>query len=451
MSEVYWRNKFPEAYQAVEAMAPDLEKEPWQWIHLALDKELLSSEDYLLAAQAYYSLAVLNDRFFTEQFSTQVYEKYKMDFAWSPQAIPVMEWDGVVFVACLNPHQVPSDLPFPCRPILASYEGLKWAWNRTLQADQVEEESYQASEADHDVAKIEVPQESEVVPPHQPPPMNDSQNLMNFDRPLRTPPPPTSQNLFELVDSAPEPEETPEIEEHESAASEPGMEMPEGLDFGMSAPPSAAAPTSEDLFAASNEIPPTKAPTPPPPTSLPKMPPAPPPVRTAPPPRIKVEEEKGFDLTIINKPEPQVSANQEIEEELMLCFAKAFQSYRNLMILKIAGDKAIPFRWDPSYKPPKSIAAIDLSEPSVFRIAARTQKPFHGPVVPNPINSDFFEAWFGGIQPGYLTIVPIFFEGDLTGLLLAATDHMEDLKGSLHLMQATAQKIESNFGARIAV
>jgi len=141
---------------------------------------------------------------------------------------------------------------------------------------------------------------------------------------------------------------------------------------------------------------------------------------------------------------------QELEEELTLGFTKAYQFYRNLMILKIKDNVVIPMRWDPSYKKPKSLQGIPLNQPSIFRIVVRTKKPFHGPVTSNSINDQFIEHWFDGHKPNYLTIHPLFFEKECVGLLLGASDETLDRKDSLHLMESTAEMIEINFGANLA-
>jgi hypothetical protein len=415
MNDVFWKTKFPEVYQSVQALPEAQARDPQEWTQLAIESSLLSSEDYLPVAQNYYSLAVLNDRFFTEQFTTLVYEKYKSEFNWSSTAVPFAEWDGVVFVACLDPHQVPSNLETVYRPILASYEGLTWAWNRLHQ-----------QQTDLEETKFAETERTSPAPKTPPPPPPAADSLATF-----TPPPTVSsgiqstQNLFELVDT---PSEATSEEELLSSEPQPEaeFEMPEGLSFGLAPAPS----------------------TPPPPP--PQAPPAPPKRQVAPPPSPR-NDLRDFERTAAQQLNIKINPDQAIEEELMLCFAKAFQNYRNLMILKVHGDQAIPFRWDPSYRPPKSVEPVNLSKPSVFRIVSKTQKPFHGPVVLNDTNKAFFAAWFGGLQPGFLTIIPLFFDGEMAGMILAAADQMPDSKGSLNLMQTTAQKVESTFGARIAV
>ncbi len=152
----------------------------------------------------------------------------------------------------------------------------------------------------------------------------------------------------------------------------------------------------------------------------------------------------------LNPPPTTTLQTEQLEEELTLGFTKAYQFYRNLMVLKLKDNIAIPMRWDPSYKKSKSLAGFSLDQPSIFRIAAKTKKPFHGPIAPNPINNQFIEHWFDGHTPNYLTIYPLFFEKKCVGLLLGASDEPLDRKDSLNLMESTAEIIEINFGANLA-
>jgi len=154
--------------------------------------------------------------------------------------------------------------------------------------------------------------------------------------------------------------------------------------------------------------------------------------------------------SVITPPPITAIQTEELEEELTLGFTKAYQFYRNLMILKLKENVAIPMRWDPSFKKAKSLSSIPLDKPSIFRIAFKTKKPFHGPITSNPINDQFIEHWFDGHKPNYLTIFPLFFEKECVGLLLGASDEPLDRKDSLHLMESTAEMIEINFGANLA-
>jgi hypothetical protein len=520
---------------------------------LSLENGLISSADNLSWAGTFYGLAQLNDNFFNAHFSPAIYEKYKDAFNWGPQALPVFEWDGVVFVACVDPYSVPSQvasqLDFICRPILATYEGLIRGWHHVVNgqpskstAEAAAPPSTSQAEA---VAVGTMNSPTDMTPPElnpaleSKPPFNaritsesgenpkpkvgtneieaqfqaPSPNLTNLmadfskgdasslpnsvvqaepapdlnppldlEPQLNSPaaveswkmdeePPPMGLSLeesnneapavghfFELEDSQPR-VEVPSAEVSKSIGSESGFEMPEGLEFAFSPQREPIPPISNSSSSQSTEASQPNSHSGQPREAMPEQDPLltavtqpqkPAPkaesVPTVPPPRPIEGSVAASGRKTPSVPPPSM----ELEEELKLCFAKAYQSYRNLMILKLNGDAVIPFRWDPSYKNPKSLNFIPLDRPSIFRIAAKTLKPFHGPVFPNDINIEFFANWFGGHTPSYLTIVPLFFERECVGFLLAAADETLDRKDSLHLMETTANKVEANFGVRLA-
>lgn len=480
MSEVYWKTPFPLVYQKVKQLPLGRQLAPNHLILLALENQLLTSEEYLTWAQKFYGLARANDSFFNEQLSANTYEKYKNQFEWGLQAIPIFEWEDVVFVACLDPLAVPSDLPFLCRPVLASYEVLKATWNRFLTANHDHGTvGHQSPKTEDHISSSEAAAKTSVQLPTEEATQYSTKNdefdpatLNNFtfgENPGASSAPfGKGENLFELEETKPD-----VAEEGDEGSDDPhkdnSFEAPEGLDFG--APTLATKPAEPQLtphFAVNPmEAPPEpKAPPPPPPPktapaitspppiSTPKMATPPPMVGSTsttktpvPPPPLAKTSSSPTQPTVANLPPP---ASIEIEEELMLCFAKAYQNYRNLMVLKYTSGILVPFRWDPSYKVPETLSPIDISTPSVFKIVIDSKKPFHGGISSSPVNDQFIQVWLSGHTPKYLTIVPVHYEGELAGMLLAASDEILDRKTSLDLMRSTAAKVESNFGVRIA-
>lgn len=461
MQDVYWRSTFPQAYQKVRQIPLARNLPPAQWMFLSLESGFLKSEDYLAWARPFYGLATLENSFFKEQFTPSTYEKYKDLFNWGPQALPIFEWDGVLFVACVDPHSVPSHLEMVCRPLLASYESLDQGW-KTVTANEAEiaipknmpPETFPESNVLMEEARIEANEPPEMMEEFPlnlsdpPSPENDIDFSFPTDLPSM-PSEPKCENLFELEDSPPPLSgEGDDLVSDKSQNSVSAFEMPEGLNFSQMPSEKPTLPTVLPMPTPVSKVVPT---VPPMPTPISKVMPSEPPIPTTtapltPPPKPSVKTAPPTPPSKVSRPPHPM----ELEEELKLSFAKAYQSYRNLMILKLNEDVLLPFRWDPSYKKPKALEAIELTQPSVFRIAAKTQKPFHGPVSPNEVNKSFFDNWFGGHLPTYLTIIPLFFERECVGLLLGAADEELDRKDSLQLMESTAQKVEANFGARLA-
>lgn len=425
MSDTPWRIQFPQVFQRVRQIPLARNLPSSQWMFLAMESGHISSNEYLPWAQKYYGLAILNSSFFERGFNPKIYQKYKNDSpAWGPQALPLYEWDDILFVGCIDPHAVPSNLPLNCRPLLASYENLTKAWDMAFydkpNPNYVPAPVTVAFEASPELSKPEEP----IYPPPIAPPM--------------TPPPALEENLFDFnqieninSESAPS-EEQLESEEN----SKESLELPDGLNFS----DHQNLLTTDELKTPEDNIfgVPTSAPT-----------------------EVAVDSiSLKTDLPVLNKeipkkeirplPFPSNPSTMELEEELKTSFAKAYQNYRNLMILKLNGDSLYPMRWDPSYKNAKSPYAISVDTPSIFRIVIRTQKPFHGPISPNDVNNQFLNHWFEGHKPKHFSIIPLFFNQACVGILLGASDEPLDRKDSLQLMESTAQMVQINFGANLA-
>jgi hypothetical protein len=76
-----------------------------------------------------------------------------------------------------------------------------------------------------------------------------------------------------------------------------------------------------------------------------------------------------------------------------------------------------PWKWDNSAKADK-VTALELNSPSLFRIATRTMRPYHGYVVDNPVHQAFFSAWGFKALPKHVTGIPIISNKTLRGFVL---------------------------------
>lgn len=499
MQETPWKVPFPQVYQRVRQIPLARNLPTAQWMFLAMESGFINSNDYLPWAQKYYELAVINSEFFTKGFNPKIYQKYKDEStAWGPQALPLFEWDDVLFVGCVDPHAVPSQLKFNCRPLLASYENLTKAWELAF---------YDKPNPGFNLI-IEAPVSQSPIPPPliadpflAPPQitpilMNPPIDSISPHTPvLETPEAPSTiplpslqpsleikpkesvlsenQTLEEMISNQTnlESHELIEAYQKDSLSSEP-IEFPEGFNINTHQNSSSTLNNSmEEPFVESFKIAPQ---------SLEKPHFENPNLNnssihnnslladfsklsTAPPSLIFKSESNISNDTkndISNEKSQSKSISQiylnsahnkmELEEELKTSFAKAYQNYRNLMILKLEGKYLYPLRWDPSYKNIKDPYPISLENPSIFRIAIRTKKPFHGPISINEVNHQFLQHWFSDHKPNFITLIPLFFNQTCVGILLGASDEPLDRKDSLHLMENTAQKVQINFGSQLA-
>lgn len=126
-------------------------------------------------------------------------------------------------------------------------------------------------------------------------------------------------------------------------------------------------------------------------------------------------------------------------------FAQLKTQYSKCMILKKVGNAVIPWLWDSKFSgPSNSPAPISLGQPSPFRIVAKTQKPYHGYVIPNEFFEKFFDDWNQALIPDHLTISPIILNDEVAAMLLAIGPKDINQKSSLLLAEKTALEISKN-------
>lgn len=116
----------------------------------ALDKGKIKAQDYLLWAREHYQLPVLKDSWFKKHCNHQLWSQIQSVANWSPHMMPIEEWDGVVYVAVVEP---PEDVQwsFPVAYVLAHARSLKSHW-KTLQDGPSESESEATPEPAPEIA-----------------------------------------------------------------------------------------------------------------------------------------------------------------------------------------------------------------------------------------------------------------------------------------------------------
>lgn len=100
-----------------------------------LETGRLSEGQYLNWAREHYGLASLEPEFFQTSPDLVLWSRVAAEGNWYEWMLPVGEWEGVVFVACVEPpRQV--DWDFPVRFVLAPASGLRVAWQLLQQHSQ---------------------------------------------------------------------------------------------------------------------------------------------------------------------------------------------------------------------------------------------------------------------------------------------------------------------------
>ena len=123
-------------------------------------------------------------------------------------------------------------------------------------------------------------------------------------------------------------------------------------------------------------------------------------------------------------------------------FKEMGQEYKKSMILLKSGDQIKPWKWDANFVHDSTLThGYPLHHASPFRIALRTQKPYHGYVIQNDLVTKFFSEWNGAQIPTHLTIVPIVIDDHVIGMLLGIGEKTAEAKTCLQMVEKLAGQI----------
>lgn len=364
-------------------------------------------DGYLEWARDHYGLAILRSEFFLKPANSDLYNKLKTVSNWSQEFVPVHEWDGVIFVACVEPTDV--EWSYPVRQVLATPEDLQKYWNNLH--DAAAPVAPEAAYAHEEVTNAFPPQPTTPVPPHdqftKTPVANPSKKEADpFDALSAIIDAPVATNTIEGIDL-------------KIAATDVDLNIPEGFTSSAIASPSKAAePSMEALMA---ELTKTSAASE---NTTPEMP------------------ENTFTAirpsTGVPAPEKSVSVGEgQFQSEATLNELGA--DFQGAMVLKIEGERLQPWAWDSHWVSAKP-ASIDLSGASAFRVVYRTKMPYMGHIVDTPVNTAFFNAWGSHALPEAVLVQPLIHQGNWVGMLILKCDKNKKQTQLLNIAERVAPK-----------
>jgi hypothetical protein len=474
------------------------------------------------------STPILSSRFFKDHKPTSaLYQKWRGTYSWSNHCLPIYEWDGVLFVGCL---QTPTDFPekIPGTKVvfvLCEPEALKTCWHDfegTLAFTAPPPKPgllVEFEDKSEVIAKSDIDNEGTRIPGHTPAAIlqpiatpapeqfsiNDEDhsvpefNVNLADEKLTSPQIKASEKEYAAdrdsdlsinIDQLKKESEA-EIKAEQAAADPVPAETP---------PPAVASTQDDDPSSILISEPPAESASEnsEAPLEIPTTPGA---NESAPDGLIfnsKIEAPK-FDAEVIKtmtsikidrteaetepKAEPKtesrphtvttgiytkpgaLSSNRELAEKqentrtgistvsgihrtankladvVNNVFAEMSHHYKKSMILLAENEEARPWKWSEQFRPDGAINSISFATPNPFRIVSRSQKSYHGYVVPNESNDKFFEEWNEAKTPDHLTVAPILIEESLVGFLIGFGDKSADNKNSLMLCEKLANDV----------
>lgn len=128
---------------------------------------------------------------------------------------------------------------------------------------------------------------------------------------------------------------------------------------------------------------------------------------------------------------------RSIDEAGAQAILQACNIYECAMILLFRGGDLVPWKWNDLFLSIKGDKPdpIDLVEPSIFKVAFRTAKPYHGYIVTSEVNQKFFNDYYRGMLPKHGTVTPLMIDGRMGGMVLGFTNSKIDYRQSLRLME----------------
>jgi len=192
-----------------------------------LQNKKIPAKEYLEWAKNEYKLPLLNSNFFTKQADEKLWLSIQTVANWSGEMFPIGQWDGTIYVACLEPHPE-TKWSFNVCYVLANPDDMFSYWSRLQNV--VAESSAPAAEP---VTVAEPPAAAPVpaaapAPAAAPTPPAPQKEPQVAQAEPDAPPPITVAPKTEATTSAPEELSTPDSFQLnvEPAPATPKIEMP---------------------------------------------------------------------------------------------------------------------------------------------------------------------------------------------------------------------------------
>ena len=108
-----------------------------------LQKNIINETEYQKWASCYYNIPVLQSTYFDAHPSIQknLWEKVKNKATWSASLLPIAEWQGILYIACLEPKSLPFHQPVVW--LIASQKMMQTLWEK-IQEDHQQKKPVQS-------------------------------------------------------------------------------------------------------------------------------------------------------------------------------------------------------------------------------------------------------------------------------------------------------------------
>jgi hypothetical protein len=445
-----------------------------QWLQEASDKKslllwcmengALEPHEYLEWARGQYNLPSVGTQFFNENKDFNFWSKLKDQAQWSEEFAPISEWDGMIYIGCLQPPQN-SDFLFPVQYVLAHVMDLKNHWkilnpppaknisaeeNTTvLRANEWENKlnDWANTQSQVEILENQFAEAPEVVPSPEGEftKMTSSQTeafrMEVTDENKKTthfvPPIPENQpdglNLKTNIPSANAYDPLEELRRSLAVSDDadaninitnelPNLDVPDGMNFSLNKETSVESDLMPEGFNLNlKQVPATAITT-------------------------EANDLIIAPLPVVAQPAAAIMDDSHTTGTYTGFLAEFYTHFQAGMVLDVENETYIPVMWNEGFKrnDTDNVKRYSLNEASCFRIAYRTQMPYIGYVVNTPQNTDFFNSFGFSELPKMILVQPVIVDKKVIALLLATFEHS---KKTHHVMSAgedLAQKYIKN-------
>lgn len=406
-----------------------------------LRKHKIQSDEYLQWAKSHFGLAALTEQYFEQTPNVEFWNQIHTVANWSPSLLPLNEWDGVVFVGCVEP---PEDVQwsFPVQYILAPADGLQKLWKQlhagakpAVEKTPPEKTSREKETPASLFEENELPA-APIASTPEPPASFEAMEGLNLDL-----------NSFKLEDSVEQVSSTGDMPEGFSLSLEPTPPPTPIVMDPLKTTPTSEAVSSPEPFDALEPVKPEEL-------NLPD--PLQTPVSSMP----MDESVTTSNVTSLNRNVPRHDSPEDAmidvkkapkdlteakneNDVIAWGFNKLKEHYKQSMILLFDGENLRAWKWEKSWAPrtPTTFEAFQIEKPSIFRIVKRSKLPYHGHVVPSEANQEFFLSWGLADLPEHVTALPLCIQNEPIGILLCVGEEGGNTQQALSYSERVATRL----------
>lgn len=419
----------------------------------ALEKGRLDWSKYQQWAMEFYQLCSIHDDYFREPAPLEFWKLIQSVANWSPSLLPLEQWDGIIFIGCVEPPPADLHWSFPVQYVLASPTALKTQWQKYNQP--VTPEIIVAAPAlDMDSLSLQFNNPPPAAPFTLSIPSDEGVQLTPAadpdDGPVEDTPQAPEGLAFELgtikkVELAFD----LEVSSGPSTPEEMINSIPTATGDANTPPPAPELNDTHTMQEVSLVINMSKLAAEEtvaiqPPNTQPDMP------------ALPSDDDVlvlNVDSTTESKESPLVKsipvANpiedvKSEEDAVVWAFTELKKYFDQSMFLKFDGTEFQPVKWSEGWqpKPGAEQLPIKIDTPSLFRIVVRTQHSYHGKIMPTPAHDIFFKNWSQVGIPEIANAIAISLDGKIYALLLSVGAETSNESAALEYAEKVAGRLQ---------